>query len=44
MGFSFDEINEMTVNDYIDLMDFNAPEDEETQQQASQSDIDRFYG
>ncbi len=45
MGLSFDELNRMTMEDFLDLCDMWAfdPDDDDVIWPATQADIDRFF-
>lgn len=42
MGLSFDELNEMTLQDFMDFIEIWIGDNEE-EYEATQADIDRFY-
>lgn len=45
MGLSFDELNMMTLGDYMDFCDMWVGDDEdEYEREATQADINRFMG
>jgi len=44
MGLSFEELNMLTLDDYIDFVELWAPEDEDGERYATQADIDAFLG
>lgn len=43
VGLSFDELNMMTLNEFIDFVDLFIGEEGETPREATQKDIDSFY-
>ena len=43
VGLSFDELNQLTLQDLYDLVDMWIGEDSETAREATQEDIDAFY-
>lgn len=44
MNLSFAELNELRIRDLIDLADAFFGVEDDTPRQATQSDIDAFYG
>lgn len=43
LGLTFEELNLMTLQDFIDYVDLWTDEHEETECMATQEDIDSFY-
>lgn len=43
VGLSFDELNELTLQDFYDLVDMWIGEENDAPRDATQDDIDRFY-
>lgn len=43
VGLSFEELNMLTLQDFVDFMDLWVGEDEKGPKKASQGDIDNFY-
>ena len=43
IGLSFDELNQLTLQDLYDLVDMWIGEEDNAPREATQEDIDRFY-